>query len=168
MTPQIRLATTADLPAINAIYNHYVLQSTCTYQVEPSTPEERQQWFDAHGPRLPVTVAVESGGEGRIVGWASLSPFHPRSAYRFTVEDSVYVHADCQRQGIGRVLLSDLLQRSDALGYRSVIALISADQAGSVALHRMMGFIDAGLLKRVGFKFDRWLDVLYMQREKSG
>src|SRR4029079_3434109 len=90
-----------------------------------------------------------------------------RPAYRFTVEDSVYVHADHQRQGLGRALLTDLLQRSDALGYRNVIALISADQTGSVALHRALGFVDAGLLKRVGFKFDRWLAVLHRQRDRQ-
>src|SRR5512146_1314220 len=86
----IRLAIAADLPAVNAIYNHYVLKSTCTYQDEPTTESERIAWFDSHGPQHPVTVAVDDGGQ--IVGWGSLSPFRRRSAYRFTVEDSVYVH----------------------------------------------------------------------------
>src|SRR5689334_9592709 len=94
----IRLATPDDLPAINDIYNHFVFVSTCTYQEEPSTVDERAAWFAAHGPLHPVTVA-ESAGE--VVGLASLSPFHRRSAYRHTVENSVYVRHDLQRRGIG-------------------------------------------------------------------
>jgi L-amino acid N-acyltransferase len=165
MTPDIRLATAADLPAINAIYNHYVLHSTCTYQLAPSTAEERAAWFARHGPAWPVTIAQTPGtAEAPIIGWASLSPLHERPAYRFTVEDSVYVHPDWQRRGIGRALLADLIRRSDDLGYRNIIALISADQEPSIALHRQFGFVDAGRLLKVGFKFDRWLDVLYMQR----
>lgn len=164
MTPAIRLATATDLPAINAIYNHYVLHSTCTYQLEPSTALERQQWFDAHGSRLPVTV-VEST-DGNVIGWASLSNFMGRPAYRFTVENSVYVRHDFLRQGIGKALLADLLRRSDELGYRNVLAVISADQEPSMVLHRTMGFVEAGRLLRVGFKFDRWLDVAFLQRER--
>ncbi len=171
MTPLIRPAAPADLPAINALYNHYVLHSTCTYQLAPTTAEERQAWFHRHGPALPVTVAMmpgtgDTGGveAGAVVGWASLTPLHERPAYRFTVEDSVYVHPDWHRRGIGRALLADLIRRSDELGYRSIIALISADQEPSVALHRQFGFVEAGRLIKVGFKFDRWLDVLYMQR----
>jgi L-amino acid N-acyltransferase YncA len=181
MTAEIRRATAADLPAINAIYNYYVLHSTCTYQLEPSTAGERAAWFARHGPRLPVTVseadpdavpnatppgqaAARGPATGRIIGWASLTPLHERPAYRFTVEDSVYVHPDWQRRGAGRALLADILRRADALGYRNVIALISADQEPSVALHRQMGFVEAGRLVKVGFKFERWLDVLYLQR----
>jgi L-amino acid N-acyltransferase len=163
MTPPIRPATADDLPAINAIYNHYVLHSTCTYQLEPTSPDERQKWFDAHGPRLPVTVALAP--DGVILGWASLSTFIGRPAYRFTVENSLYVHPDFLRQGLGRALLSDLLVRSDALGYRNILAVISADQTPSMTLHRQFGFRDAGMLLRVGFKFDRWLDVAFLQRE---
>jgi L-amino acid N-acyltransferase len=182
MTLEIRLATVADLPAINAIYNHYVQHSTCTYQLAPSSAGEREAWFARHGPRLPVTV-VQAGGAaapaertsraeaslagpaaGPILGWASLTPLHERPAYRFTVEDSVYVHPDRRHRGIGRALLADLLRRSDELGYRNVIASISADQEPSIALHRQMGFTEAGRLVKVGYKFGRWLDVLYMQR----
>jgi L-amino acid N-acyltransferase YncA len=157
----IRLATAADLLAINEIYNHYVLHSTCTYQEEPSTPEERVAWFAAHGPRHPVTVAELSGA---IVGWGSLSRFHLRSAYRFTVENSVYVRHDLHRKGIGGALLDDLIARAAPIGHRSIIALIDASQDGSVALHRKCGFETVGQLKQVGFKFGRWLDVTYMQR----
>lgn len=158
--PTIRLATAADLPAINAIYNHFVLASTCTYQEEPATAAERAAWFEKHTERYPVTVLSE--GE-RVVGWGSLSPFHARSAYRFTAENSVYVHHEEHRRGYGRRLLADLLERAAAIGFREVIALISADQAASLGLHRAMGFVEAGLLRRVGFKFGRWLDVAYLQ-----
>ena len=162
MSPPIRLATLADLPAINAIYNHYVLHSTCTYQLAPSTDAERQTWFERHGPAHPVTVAI--GPDGGVIGWASISPFLSRPAYRFTVEDSVYVHPDHLHRGIGRALLADLLRRADELGYANVIANISADQEASVKLHRQMGFVEVGHLVKVGFKFDRWLDVVFMQR----
>lgn len=162
MQPEIRLAGPQDLRAINEIYNHYVRCSTCTYQLEPSTQEERQQWFEQHqAKKTPVTV-FQKGDE--VIAWASLSPFHPRPAYRFAVEDSIYVHPDHLRQGIGRLLLQDLIARSDAQGFRAIVALISADQEASVNLHARQGFVVAGKLRGVGFKFDRWLDVLYMQR----
>jgi L-amino acid N-acyltransferase len=165
MPPAIRLATAADLPAINDLYNHYVLHSTCTYQLEPASPQERKDWFAAHGPRLPVTVAQSP--DGAVIGWASLSAFIGRCAYRFTVEDSVYVRHDLLHQGIGKTLLADIIRRSDDLGYRNILAVISADQEPSMALHRKMGFADAGRLLRVGFKFDRWLDVAFLQREHA-
>ena len=159
---RIRLATAADLDAINAIYNHYVLHSTCTYQEEPSTAAERAAWFAAHGPQYPITVTESDGGE--VLGWGSLSRFHPRSAYRRTVENSVYVRHDLHRRGLGRALLDDLIVRSRAIGHHSILAIIDASQAGSVALHRACGFNPVAHLKEVGFKFGRWLDVVYMQR----
>src|SRR5947209_1605940 len=102
----IRLATAADLEAINTIYNHYVLHSTCTYQTEPATIDERRAWFAAHGTQYPVTVA-ERGGEA--IAWGSLSRFHARAAYRPTVENSIYVRHDLLGQGIGRQMLADLI-----------------------------------------------------------
>ena len=158
---RIRPATPADLASINSIYNHYVLHSTCTYQEVPSTPDERAAWFAAHGPDHPVTVAEV---EGEVLGWGSLSKFHPRSAYRRTVENSVYVRHDLHRRGLGRALLDDLIERGKAAGHHTIMALIDASQSGSVALHRACGFEPAGRLREVGFKFGRWGDVLYMQR----
>ena len=157
----IRPASRADLGAINSIYNHYVLHSTCTYQEEPSTADERSQWFAAHGPEHPVTVA-ESGGE--VVGWGSLSRFHARSAYRRTVENSVYVRHDLHRRGVGSVLLADLVERARAIGHHSIMGLIDSGQGGSIALHAKFGFVEVGRLREVGFKFGRWGDVIYMQR----
>jgi len=156
-----RFATVADLPAIDAIYNHYVLHSTCTYQTEPETADDRRAWFDRHGPHHPVIVATRDSG---VVGWGSLSPFHARCAYAHTVEDSVYVRDDMRRGGIGRTLLADLLQRAQAIGHHTVLASIDASQTASIALHRQFGFTDAAHLTEVGFKFGRWLDVVYLQR----
>ena len=157
----IRLATTNDLEAINAIYNHYVCHSTATYQESPDTLEDRRAWFARHGQRHPVTVAQDAG---QIAGWGSLSPFHPRSAYRFTVENSVYLHPDQLGRGVGTLLLADLIERAEAIGYRSVIALIDAEQPASIRLHERFGFARCADLREVGLKFGRWLDVIFMQK----
>jgi phosphinothricin acetyltransferase len=157
----IRDAVGDDLDAINAIYNHYVLHSTATYQTEPETADGRRAWFAGHGSRHPVTVSVV---EGQVVGWGSLSRFHRRSAYQNTVENSVYVRHDMHRRGIGRALLADLIRRAEALGHHTIIAGIDAEQAPSIALHAAMGFVQVARLSQVGNKFDRWLDVIYMQR----
>jgi L-amino acid N-acyltransferase YncA len=158
--PRIRPAAREDLPAIREIYNYYVRSSTCTYQTEPDTPEERAAWFAAHGPEHPITVAEE---RSEIVGWASLSPFHPRCGYRQTVEDSVYVRHDCHRRGIGGALLADLIERARLVGHHAIIGGISAEQTASIILHARFGFVEVGRLREVGFKFDQGLDVIYMQ-----
>jgi len=158
---QIRLVTESDLPAINAIYNHYIHTSTATYQDEPTTPAQRTAWFHAHGPNHPITVATTPNNE--ILAWASLSPFNPRSAYRFTVENSIYVRHDLHRQGLGRAMLADLLARACTLGHRQVVALISADQSQSIELHRRAGFRQVGHLPHVGLKSNQWLDLVLMQ-----
>jgi phosphinothricin acetyltransferase len=157
----IRLATAADLERINEIYNHYVLHSTCTYQTEPEPIEGRRAWFAAHDDRHPVTVAEE---DGRVVGWGSLSRFHRRAAYGRTVENSVYVDPALHRRGIGQALLLDLIDRARRLGHHTIVALIDAEQTPSVAIHEKLGFERVGLLKEVGFKFERWLHVIHMQR----
>jgi phosphinothricin acetyltransferase len=156
----IRAATPADLSAINDIYNHYVLHSTCTYQEEPEPLEGRRQWFEHHGDRHPIIVAEV---DGQVAGWGSLSPYHARSAYRRTVENSVYVHHELHRRGIGSLLLQELITRAHSLGHRAFIAGIDAGQPASVALHAKFGFEEVGHLKQVGFKFGRWLDVIYME-----
>lgn len=156
----IRKATNADLPAINDIYNHYVQHSTCTYQEEPEPMADREQWFHHHGELHPVIVAAAGD---RIVGWGSLSAYHKRSAYRRTVENSVYVHPEHHRRGIGSLLLQDLIRRTRELGHHAIIAGIDGEQTASVALHARFGFEKVGHLKAVGFKFGRWLDVIYME-----
>jgi L-amino acid N-acyltransferase len=156
----VRLADEGDLAAINDIYNHYVFHSTCTYQETVEPIESRRQWFGRHGAEHPVTVAEI---EGKIVGWGSLSPYHARSAYRFTVENSVYVHHKFHRRGIGSIILKDLIERSRAIGHHVIIAGIDGEQTASVALHEKFGFEKVAHLKQVGFKFGRWLDVIYME-----
>jgi L-amino acid N-acyltransferase YncA len=159
-TINLRTAIPTDLAAINEIYNHYVRHSTCTYQEEPESLAGRQQWFRQHGQQHPIIVAV---AEARVVGWGSLSPYHVRSAYRRTVENSVYVHHEHQRRGIGAMLLQDLIQRARRLGHHAIIAGIDAEQTASVAIHTKFGFKQVGHLSQIGYKFNRWLDVIYME-----
>ena len=161
---RIRPATLNDLRAINDIYNHYVLRSTCTYQTEPETVESRRQWFDAHGPKHPIIVAELDDPQKTIVAWGSLSPFHRRAAYGHTVENSVYVHPDHHRKGIGKAMLARLIDLAREAGHHSIIALIDAEQSPSIALHAALGFEQVAMLKEVGHKFGRWLHVIYMQR----
>jgi L-amino acid N-acyltransferase YncA len=156
----IRLAVAADLPTINDIYNHYVLHSTCTYQETPEPLEARREWFAKHGPAHPVTVAEI---DGKIVGWGSLSAYHARSAYRNTVESSVYLHHEFLRRGIGSAILEDLIGRARAIGHHAIVAGADAEQSASVALHLKFGFETVGHFKQLGFKFGRWLDVIYME-----
>jgi phosphinothricin acetyltransferase len=156
----LRPAVDADLRAINDIYNHYVLHSTATYQEEPETMQGREAWFTRHGLMHPVIVAEV---DGLLVGWGSLSAFHSRSAYRRTVENSIYVHPAHHRRGIGRTLLVDLIRLARDAGHHTIIALIDGDQPASVGLHAAHGFREAGHLREVGFKFGRWLNVVQMQ-----
>jgi len=156
----VRLAAGNDLAAINDIYNHYVLRSTCTYQEAIESMESRREWFARHDAEHPVTVAEL---HGQIIGWGSLSAFHPRSAYRNTVENSVYLHHEFHRRGFGSLILRDLIERARALGHHTIIAAIDADQTASVLLHQKFGFEKVGRLQQLGFKFGRWLDVIYMQ-----
>src|SRR4029453_14826873 len=115
---RIRAATAADLQTINDIYNHYVSRSTCTYQEELETMDDRRAWFAAHGEAHPVTVATSAD---EVVGWGCLSPSHERPPYLFPVENSGYVRHDLQRRGIGRLLLADLIDRARALGHHTIV-----------------------------------------------
>jgi L-amino acid N-acyltransferase YncA len=159
--PTLRPATQHDLSAINAIYNHYVLNSTCTYQTVPATQAEREKWFEAHGEKHPVIVAEI---DGEVIGWGSLSRLHERQAFAHSVEDSVYLRHDCQGKGIGRMLLAELLKLAEEIGHHTVLGAISADQAASIALHEKFGFEKVSQMREVGFKFGRWLDVVWMQK----
>jgi L-amino acid N-acyltransferase YncA len=161
MSHIIRLATEADLPAINDIYNFYVPRSTCTYQLEPETLDGRRAWFASHPPdQYPVTVAQH---DGEVIGWGSLSKFRDRAAYAPSVEASVYIRHDRHRRGIGRALLEDLIQRARANGFHTLIGGASADQTASVALQESLGFQKVALFKEVGIKFGQRLDVVFMQ-----
>jgi phosphinothricin acetyltransferase len=138
-----------------------VPRSTCTYQLEPETLEARTAWFHEHRPdRHPIVVA-EIAAE--VVGWGSLSQFRPRAAYAPTVEASVYIRHDHHRCGLGRLILTDLIARAKALSYHSIIGGASADQTASIALQEQLGFRRVAHLVEVGYKFERWLDVVYLQ-----
>jgi phosphinothricin acetyltransferase len=156
----VRPAETADLPRILAIYNHEVLASTATYDTTPRTMPEQEQWFAHHGRGHPVLVAAEGGS---VAGWASLSPWSDRPAYDRSVETSVYVAEECRGKGIGRVLLQALIDAGRDLGHHALLARISADNTVSILLHRKLGFTEVGLLKEVGQKFGRMLDVSIME-----
>jgi phosphinothricin acetyltransferase len=161
LPPQIRPAIPSDAPAINEIYNYYVAHSTCTYQEEAETLDGRIAWINRHGPMHPVLVAETNGN---VVGWVSISPFHARSAFRFTVENAVYVHPDHLHKGIGRQLMNELLAASKLAGHHCMIAVIDSSQHASIALHRSLGFVESGKLREVGLKFGRRLDLVYLQK----
>jgi len=158
----IRPATSADLPHILEIYNEVVLNTTATYDYEIQSLETRTAWFEEHvRDNYPIFLAQDDAG--RVVGWSSLSKFRPRVGYRFTAEDSVYVAADQRGQGIGKQLLPPLVKAARGLGLRAIIAGIDADGQASLRLHAHFGFQPVAHLKQVGWKFGRWLDVIYME-----
>jgi len=140
-----------------------VLTTTATYDYEPRTLEHRQAWFDDH-ERGGYAMFVAEDEAGRIVGWSALNRYHDRMGYRFTTENSVYVAADARGQGLGKLLLAPLIDAARARGLRAIIAAIDATNEASIRLHARFGFVQVGLFKQVGFKFDRWLDVVYMER----
>lgn len=156
----IRLATADDLGAVNAIYNHYVATSTCTFQLDPDTEAERRAWFDGRSAAHPVTVALAAG---EVVGWAALSPWKARCAYARSAEVSVYVRHDRHRRGVGRALLLDLIDRARAAGHHVLIGGACTEHPASLALQEAVGFGRVAHFREVGHKFGRWLDVVYMQ-----
>ncbi len=158
----IRPATRADCPAILAIYNDAVLTTTATYDYEPRTLEQRQAWFDDH-ERGGYAVFVAENDAGRIVGWSALNRYHDRPGYRFSSENSVYIAADARGKGLGKLLLAPLIDAARAKGLHAIIAAIDATNEASIRLHVKFGFVQVGHFKQVGFKFDRWLDVVYME-----
>ena len=159
----VRDAVEADLAAIQQIYAHHVLYGLATFEETPPTVEElcaRKRSIRLNG--LPYLVA-EIGG--CVVGYAYASPYRPRPAYRFTVEDSIYVEQGQHGKGIGTALLSGLISRCEEGKWRQMVAIIGdSGNAGSIALHRRLGFTEVGTLKAVGFKFGRWVDTVIMQR----
>jgi L-amino acid N-acyltransferase YncA len=158
----VRPATEADLPAILEIYNEAVLTTTASYDYEPRSLGHRQQWFaERKREGYPVFVALDDSL--RVVGWSALNPYHARRGYRFTVENSVYVAERARGKGIGRQLLQPLVEAARVQGFRAIIAAIDASNEVSLRLHASFGFEKVGHFKEVGYKFERWLDVIYMQ-----
>jgi L-amino acid N-acyltransferase YncA len=163
ITVRVRDALQADMPAIQAIYAHYVRDAIATFEEMPPSVDEmcnRRQSVVAAG--LPYLLAEI---DGNVVGYCYATAYRPRPAYRYTLEDSVYVADGCGGQGVGTALLGELLARCDQSTWRQMIAVIgNSGNAGSIALHRRHGFREAGTLKSVGFKLGRWVDTVIMQR----
>lgn len=158
--PKIRLARVEDMPAVSEIYNYFVRISTATFQIEPESLVDRLQWFHARSNREPVTVLRV---EGDLVAWGALSRHRSREGYRQTAETSVYVRHDCHRRGYGRAILADLIKRARTLDYHTLLAGCCSEVQPSIALHEALGFRLAARFRGVGRKFDRWLDVTYLQ-----
>ncbi|MDO6416430.1 GNAT family N-acetyltransferase [Sphingomonas sp. BIUV-7] len=163
----VRLARAADADALAAIYGGHVLRGTASFEVDPPDAEEMRLRFSTVTSRgWPWFVAER---DGAVIGYAYYSRFHTRHAYRFTCEDSIYVHEDHVGTGAGRALLTALIDHARDSGFREMIAVIGdAANTPSIALHEAFGFEHAGVLRRVGYKFDRWLDILYMQLNLKG
>ena len=157
----IRLATVADAEAIRRIYNHEVEHTTHTFDLVPRTLEVQKAWLLDREGALGVVVA-EAGGD--VVGFASLSEYRPRAAYRTSVESSVYVDESVRGQGIGQRLMQELVQLAEARGFHTIVARIAGGREESVGLHRAVGFEIVGTEREVGRKFGGWLDVVVMQR----
>ncbi len=161
--PAIRPSETQDIPAITALYAHHVLHGTGTFELDPPRLEEiagRRRDVLAKG--LPYLVAVEGQ---RLLGFAYCNWFKPRPAYRYSAEDSIYLATDAQGRGLGRALLAELSEQARRAGVRKLIAVIGdSTNAGSIELHRSVGFAHVGMLKAVGWKFNQWRDVVLMDR----
>ena len=157
----IRTATREDAAAINDIQNYYVERSTVTFLMKPLTLRQRIDWFDAHSEAHPITVAV---ADDAIIGWGALGTFRSAAAYGHTSELSVYVHHDWHRRGVGRAIVEDLVERARALGHHAIVGCCCSEAAASIALLEALGFARVGHLPEVGRKFDRWLDVVFVQK----
>lgn len=164
----VRDAAVQDMSAIQAIYAHHVLHGLGTFdEVPPSIKAMTARFQELRALGFPYLVAEEPL-RGTIMGYSYAASFRPRSAYRHTVEDSVYVHPDHRGQGIGKALLAALVQRCQDLGYHQMVAVIGdSGNAASIALHQASGFENLTTLKAVGFKFGRWVDCVFMQRDLS-
>lgn len=151
----------ADIPAITAIYSHYVHNTAITFDTDaPSESAMAEKFGHLLALGHPLIVAEVAG---EVVGYAYASFYRPRAAYRFTCEDSIYLHPDAKGRGIGKALLTQLLAQSKAFGFKQVIAVITADTANSIAIHEKFGFRHVGRYDAVGYKFDRWHDIVHLQ-----
>ncbi len=160
----LRLATLDDAEPIRAIYNLEVTTSTVTFDLVPRSFDEQRAWIAARSGAHAVVVAE---GDGEVLGFGSLSPWRARPAYSTTVEDSVYVHRQHQGKGIGGALLTELVATATAHGFHACMARIVGGHEASIALHRSCGFEIVGTEREVGRKFNKWLDVVLMERMLS-
>jgi phosphinothricin acetyltransferase len=159
----IRPSSDPDLPQITAIYAHHVLHGTGTFETDPpSAADMAARRADVLAKGLPYLVAEE---DGKVLGFAYCQWFKPRPAYRFSAEDSIYLHPDAAGKGLGKLLLAELARQAEAAGIRKLIAVIGdSNNAGSVGVHRALGFDVVGTLKSCGWKFGKWLDIVLMEK----
>jgi phosphinothricin acetyltransferase len=163
MPPLIRAALTADVPAIAAIYGYAVVHGTASWELEPPDAAEMLRRMQALTDAGWPYIIAET--DGHLLGYAYASAYRPRAVYRFTCEDSIYIAPDAQGRGIGRLLLTELIARCEAMGLRQMVAVIGDSQSEpSIRLHRAMGFSPAGMIRSAGWKQGRWLDQILMQR----
>jgi L-amino acid N-acyltransferase YncA len=160
---QIRVATAADMPDVQAIYAHHVLHGAGTFEEVPPSVEEMTERFEGCIARRGAwLVAADESG---LLGFAYFLPFRDRPAYRFCVENSIYVREDVRGQGVGKALVQRLIEAATGAGFRQMVAVIGdSDNVGSIGVHASLGFHRVGTLRAAGYKFGRWLDVVYMQR----
>jgi phosphinothricin acetyltransferase len=163
MNVEVRNADVADLPALTSIYNHYVEHSPATFDLEPFTVEARRSWFEHYAPGGPhrLLVAID---DGAVAGYASSGRFRPKAAFYPSVEVTIYLHPDATGGGIGSALYQELFAELCDERLHRAYAAITQPNPASVALHRRFGFVDVGTMTEVGRKFDKWWDVLWMER----
>jgi phosphinothricin acetyltransferase len=164
----IRSATPNDLPALTDIYNHYVLNTAITFDLEPFTPEERRPWFDAHqtSGRYRLLVATDNGGA--CVGYATSSRWRPKPAYDTTAEASVYCRPDAVRAGVGTALYQALFEILSSEDVTTVVAGVALPNPASISFHERFGFTPVGVFHAVGRKFDKYWDVAWFERPLTG
>ncbi|TLU99437.1 GNAT family N-acetyltransferase [Dyadobacter luticola] len=157
----IRSAAPKDLPSLLDIINHAILNTTAIYDYEPRTLEQQQAWLtQMFNDGMPVIVAEL---EGVVIGYGSYNIFRPKIGYKFSVEHSIYLDEKSRGMGVGGKLLGSLIQRAKESGIHTMIGGIDAANRGSIEFHKKYGFVEKGYLKEVGFKFDQWLDLVFMQ-----
>jgi L-amino acid N-acyltransferase len=162
----IRPATESDLPAILAIYNQVIATSTAVYRDDPVTLEDRQAWFNTRTKsNYPVLVATESINETeKIIGFASFGDYRASPGYRFSVEHTVHIHPEHRGQGIGRQLIEALIPSARNLGKHAMVGGVDSENAASIRFHQSLGFEQVAHFRQIGYKFDRWLDLLFFQK----
>ncbi|MBB5664370.1 phosphinothricin acetyltransferase [Rhizobium leguminosarum] len=159
----LRDASQADIPAITGIYRESVLNGTSSYEITPPSEAEMAQRFAAIvGQQYPYIAAA--GADGGLLGYAYASAFRVRPAYRWMVEDSIYLAPEARGRGIGKALMAELIDRCTSLGFRQMIAVTGGASPASIALHLKAGFVEVGLMRGAGYKHGRWLDTMLMQR----
>jgi phosphinothricin acetyltransferase len=157
----IRIAKIQDLNQVTEIYNYAILETNATFDTEPKTIDDQKNWFKKHGKKNPIIVAEQ---DGKIVGWASLSKYDKKPAYSDTAELSLYIRPENQKKGIGKKLMKRIIKEGEKAGLHAIIARITDGNKVSIHLHEMFGFKHVGILREVGFKFGKRLDVYIMEK----